>query len=125
MMSTIYEINYTDGDEADERPCLRCLAAPGAALLCAAREPAAARRRARAVAGAVSRAAPDRAGPADPDGAARRDAGLPRVERDGPGGPARVTRPGAAPSDGRGPAGEGAGSHANRFTAPDAAARSH
>src|SRR5204862_8305801 len=105
MMSTIYEINYTDGDEADRHSCLRCLAAPGAALLRPAGEPAAARRRARAFAGAVSCAASDRARPADPDGAARRDAGLPRVERDGPGGSARVAGSGAAPSVGRGSAG--------------------
>src|SRR5258708_36201098 len=97
MMSTIYEINYTDGDEADRRPCLRCLAVAGAALLRPAREPAAACRRARAFAGAVSRAPFDRAGPADPDGAARREAGLPRVERDVPGGPARGAPYGAGP----------------------------
>src|SRR4051812_46451458 len=125
MMSTIYEINYTVGDEADERPCLRRLATPGAALLHPACEPAAAGRRARAVAGAVPRAASDRAGPADPDGAARRDARLPRVERHRIGGSPRVPRPGAAPAVGRGPAGESAGSHANRVAPPHHAARSH
>src|SRR3982074_2486607 len=99
-------MNYTIGDEAADKRRLRCLAAPDAALLRPACAPAAARRRAPALAGAVSRVAPDRARPTDPDGAARRDPRLRRVERDGVGGSARVARSRASPPVGRGPQGE-------------------
>src|ERR1700686_3341939 len=66
MMSTIEQMNYTDGDEAAKHPCLRRLAAADPALLRSAREPATPRRGARALAGAVPRAAPDQAGPRGP-----------------------------------------------------------
>src|SRR5450759_2678365 len=115
-------MNYTAGDEAHELPRL---AAPGAVLFRPARAPAAARRRAPALAGAVSRVAPDRAGPTDPDGAARRDARLRRVERDGARGPARIARPRVPPPVGRGPSGESLGSHAEGFSPPRPSARPH
>src|SRR3970282_2993502 len=97
MMSTIDGINYTVGDETGEPPRLRRLAAPGAAVFCPAGESPVARRPAAALAGAVSPAAPGRARPADPDGAARRDARLRRVERDGPGEPATIAGAGCPP----------------------------
>src|SRR5258708_39719286 len=98
MMSTIEQINYTVSDETQRRPRLRGLAAPDAALLRSAREPSAPRCRAAALAGAVPRAAPHRAGPADSDGAAGRDARLRCVERHRVGGSARGARARAPPS---------------------------
>src|ERR1700682_5565767 len=67
-------MNYTVRDEIRQPPRLRRLAAPDAVLLRSARAPAVPRRGAPALPGAVSRVAPDRAGPATPDGAARRHA---------------------------------------------------
>ena len=93
-----------------------CLAAAGAVLLRAAGQPAGAGRGARAVAGAVPRPAPHRAGPAGADGAARRDAGLRRVERHRPGRSTRIARAGAAAILSRRPAGEGAGVDTERRT---------
>src|ERR1700736_6644285 len=124
MMSMIEQISYTVSDETERHPRLRGLAAPDAALLRSAREPSAPRRRAAALAGAVPRAAPHRAGPADSDGAARRDARLRCVERDGVGGPARVARSHPPPSVRQGSTGESVGPDANRFAAPHAAGRS-
>src|ERR1017187_10051838 len=124
MMSIIEEINYTVRDEAEPQR-LRRLAAPGAVLLCSARAPAAAGRGARSLAGAVSRAAPDRAGPADPDGTARRDARLRRVERDGARRSGRIARAGAGLPIGRRPPPGRVETHADRVTAPRPSARSH
>src|SRR6266851_3270798 len=96
-------MNYTTGDERRKPTRLRRLASPGAALLRPARTAAVARRGAPALAGAVSRVAPDRTRPTDPDGAARRDTRMRRLERHGARGPARIARPRASPSVGRGP----------------------
>src|SRR5258706_6463368 len=118
-------MNYTVADEGDKRPCLRRLAASTAALPGPACASAAARRRAPTLAGAVSRIAPHRAGPTDPDGLPGRDARLRRVECDGVGGPPGVARSRAPAPVGRRPPGESIGSDTKRFAAPRAPARSH
>src|SRR6266851_3948305 len=118
-------MNYTARDETRKPPRLRRLAAPGAVLLRSARAPAVARRGAPALAGAVSRVAPDRAGPTGPDGAARCDARLRRVQRDRARGSARIARSRAPSPVGHGSPGESVGSHADRFSAPRPSHRSH
>src|SRR5216683_3623106 len=118
-------MNYTPPDAGRKLPRLRRLAALGAVLLRSARAPAAARCGAPALAGAVSRLAPDRAGPTPPDGAARCDARLRRVQRDRARGSARIARSRAPSPVGYRSPGEGAGSHADRCPAPRPSDRSH
>src|SRR4051812_40762819 len=124
-MSTIEHINYTVRDETHGPSCLRRLAARGAAGFFPALPAAAARRGAPALAGTVSRAASDRAGPADPDGPARRDACVRRLERDRARGPARISRAGAPQSVHRGPPGESPRAHLERVPPPNPPARPH
>src|SRR3954447_26403730 len=125
MMSTIDGMNYTAADVTREPVGLRRLAAARAVLLRATRPPAAGRRRARAVARAVPRPAPDRAGPIDPDGPACRDARLRRIERDGAGGQARIAGPRAPPAVLLRPSREGAGPDTEGHTTSRPPARSH
>src|SRR5207245_4873943 len=115
-------VNYTVLDEAGDA-LQRGLAPPGQAVLRPAGEPSPAGRRAPALPRPVSRAAPDRAGPAHAHGPPRRDTRLPRVERHGAGGSARVPRSRAPARVGRGPAGGGPGAHPHRPPAPRAAPR--
>src|ERR1700682_4382362 len=110
-------MNYTTRDEPCKPARLRRLATPGAVLLRPARAPAVARRTAAALAGAVSHVAPDRAGPTGPDGSARGDARLRRVQRHRARGSARIARSRAPSPVGRGSPGESLGSHADRFPA--------
>src|SRR3954452_1744633 len=123
MMSTIDVVNYTIGHGTATIPRLRRLAAARAVLFQPAGEPAADGRRTGTLTGAVPRAAPDRAGPSDPDGVARRNAGMRRVECDGARRSAGVARPGAPSSFRRRSTGQGAGSHAERLPAARAPGR--
>src|SRR5260370_9685614 len=109
---------YTVLDEVADSPGGRSLAAPAPPVLCPAGEIPSAGRRARALAGPVSRAARDRAGAAHSHGAAGRDTRLRRVERHRPRGPARIPVSRAAPPVGLGPPGEVAGSPPHRRSAP-------
>src|SRR5436190_6096385 len=123
MMSTIELINYTGGDETRQPRRVQRLEAHGAVLLRAARAPAPGGRRPGPVAGPVSRAPPDRAGPADADGAACRDVGVPCVECHRPGEPPGVSRPGAPAPIRGGSSRQGPGPYAHRCATPGADAR--
>src|SRR4051812_1477726 len=125
MMSMVYEINYTFPDEDHETPRLRCLAAPRAVLLLPADAPAAAGRRAPALARAVPRPPPHRARAADPDGPARRNPCVRRLERHRPGRSPRIARPRAPSPFLGGPAGESIGPDPVRHAAPQPAPRPH
>src|SRR6185436_16841526 len=100
-------MNYTVRREAPERVHRRRLGTAAGVFLQPAGEPAAAGRGARVVAGAVSRAALDRARPAAAHGAPRRNAVLRCVERNGPRGSPGIARPGPPPTVGGGSPGQG------------------
>src|SRR5690349_11209515 len=93
-MSMIWHVNGCDAElywsgEALP-PVHRGLAAPGAPVLHAPREPALPGRRPRALARAVPRPAPPRAGAPAAHGPGRADPRLRRLQRDGPRGPPGV-----------------------------------
>src|SRR3954453_23719281 len=121
-LSTISKPNYNGGDGPKHCRSEPRVAAAGEVLLRSTGASPRARGSVRAVAGAVPRAAPDRAGAPYGDGAPRRDARLRCLEHHRPGRSAGGPRPRPAPAVAGGSPHQGDSAHPHRVADPHAVA---